>query len=218
MLSLLLHAFLGYYLHHVTIIYIDKQRINPLLVRFQKQKIVQKSTLYYRSCIALQTYHSSHQLAVVCIQQIKQPMKLKSKWVLCMLFLCTVFTKSDAQVQFSRKYRVIAYKTGSPQVFSVSNEVEIIPAMSLYIPNTFTPNGDGMNDTFGVAGEAIKDFRMQIYNRWGQLVFESSDANQRWDGRYKGDQVPEGAYVYKVTAQGATGKKETREGHLNVVL
>lgn len=145
-------------------------------------------------------------------------MKFISKLTITALFLLTVALQSNAQVQYSRKYRVIAYKTGSPQVFSVSNEVEIIPAMSLYIPNTFTPNGDGMNDTFGVAGEAIKDFRMEIYNRWGQLIFETSDANQRWDGKFKGDQVPEGAYVYKVTAQGATGKKETREGHLNVIL
>ncbi|HOS48836.1 MAG TPA: gliding motility-associated C-terminal domain-containing protein, partial [Bacteroidia bacterium] len=59
------------------------------------------------------------------------------------------------------------------------NEVEIIPQMSFYIPNTFTPNGDGLNDTFGIAGEALKEFRMQIFNRWGQLVFESGNPNER---------------------------------------
>jgi gliding motility-associated-like protein len=145
-------------------------------------------------------------------------MKLFSRLALLALFMVVAATQVNAQVQYSRKYRVVAYKTGNPHVFSISNEVEIIPAMSLYIPNTFTPNGDGMNDTFGVAGEAIKDFKMQIYNRWGQLIFESSDANQRWDGKFGGDKVPEGSYVYKVTAQGAAGKRETREGQLNVIL
>lgn len=125
---------------------------------------------------------------------------------------------SDAQVSVSRKYRVIAYKTGQPQVFSISNEVEIIPAMTLYIPNTFTPNGDGLNDTFGVAGEAIKDFKMQIFNRWGQLIYESSNANERWDGTYGGQKVPMGTYVYKVTASSPNGQRQNKEGNLNVIL
>lgn len=124
----------------------------------------------------------------------------------------------QAQMIASRKYRVIAYKNGDPSVYSVSNEVEIIPAMTIYIPNSFTPNGDGMNDTFGIAGEAIQEFRMQIFNRWGQLIFESANANQRWDGTFMGELVPEGAYVYKVMAKGASGKKQLREGNLTVVM
>ncbi|MBK9638415.1 MAG: gliding motility-associated C-terminal domain-containing protein [Bacteroidetes bacterium] len=48
--------------------------------------------------------------------------------------------------------------------------MDIVPAISFYIPNTFTPNGDGMNDTFGIAGEGVQDFSMQIFNRWGQLI------------------------------------------------
>lgn len=127
-------------------------------------------------------------------------------------------SEADAQVQYSRKYRVVAYKTGSPQVFSISNEVDIIPQMAFYIPNTFTPNGDGLNDTFGISGEAIKDFNLQIFNRWGQLVFQSGNPNERWDGSFNGEKVPQGVYVYRLSAQGPTGKKETKEGNLNVVL
>jgi len=138
-------------------------------------------------------------------------------FVLLFLMLC-VTKSSDAQVSLSRKYRVIAYKTGQPLVFSISNEVEIIPAMSLYIPNTFTPNGDGLNDTFGVAGEAIKDFRMQIFNRWGQLIFETSNSNERWDGTYGGQKVPMGTYVYKVSAGSPNGQRQNKEGNLNVIL
>jgi gliding motility-associated-like protein len=134
------------------------------------------------------------------------------------LILIMAAQSVQAQMIASRKYRVIAYKNGDPSVFSVSNEVEIIPAMTIYIPNSFTPNGDGMNDTFGIAGEAIKEFRMQIFNRWGQLIFESANANQRWDGTFMGELVPEGAYVYKVMAKGASGKKQLREGNLTVVM
>jgi gliding motility-associated-like protein len=136
------------------------------------------------------------------------------------LFILMLLTSGmvNAQMNFSRKYRVIAYKNGDLSTYSVSNEVEIIPAMTLYIPNSFTPNGDGLNDTFGIAGEAIKEFNMEIYNRWGQKIFESDNANLRWDGTFLGEKVPEGAYVYRVIAKGATGKKALKEGNISVIM
>ena len=124
-----------------------------------------------------------------------------------------LISEAFSQVQYSRKYRVTAYKNGNPLVFSLSNEVEVVPAMTIYIPNTFTPNGDGMNDTFGVSGEAIKDFNMIIYNRWGQMIFETSDANIQWDGTYDGQKAPQGAYAYTLTAQGPVGGKQTKIGN-----
>ncbi len=144
--------------------------------------------------------------------------RLISRTGLFLIALLLYSAISHAQVSVSRKYRVIAYKAGQPQVFSISNEVEIVPSMSLYVPNTFTPNGDGLNDTFGVAGEAIKDFRMQIFNRWGQLIFETSNANERWDGTYGGQKVPMGTYVYKVQASSPNGQRQHKEGNLNVIL
>lgn len=125
--------------------------------------------------------------------------------------------QASAQVPLNRKYRVIAYKQGAPQIYSISNEVTIIPNMSIYIPNTFTPNGDGLNDTFGVAGEAIQDFNMQIFNRWGQLVFEASNVNERWDGTFLGQKVPMGTYVYKLTAISPNGNRQKKEGSVNVI-
>jgi len=147
----------------------------------------------------------------------KTYMKLITKLTFAVLLLTLQASNTYSQVQISRKYRIVAYKAGNPQVFSVSNEAEITPPMSLYVPNTFTPNGDGINDTFGVAGEAVKDFNIQVYNRWGEKIFESENANVRWDGTFKGENVPIGAYVYKITAQGATGKKVNKEGNLNVI-
>jgi len=125
---------------------------------------------------------------------------------------------SYGQVNESRKYRVIAYKAGQPDVFSVSNEVDVVPGMALFIPNAFTPNGDGLNDTFGVSGEAIKDFNLKIFNRWGEVIFESNNVKDRWDGTYMEEKVPEGSYVYMVTAAGANGKRHSREGNVKVIL
>lgn len=136
----------------------------------------------------------------------------------CFVMLLFLSGISNAQVNYSRKYRVIAYKNGDLNTYSVSNEVEIIPAMSLYIPNTFTPNGDGLNDTFGIAGEAIKEFNMKVFNRWGQMIFESTHTDLRWDGTFDGVAVPEGAYAYKVVVRSAQGKKAVKEGNVNVIL
>lgn len=137
-----------------------------------------------------------------------------------LLFILWYLTAIDAsaQVSVSRKYRVVAYKTGHNEIYSVSNEVEVIPEMTVYVPNTFTPNGDGLNDTFGIAGEAISDFRMQIFNRWGQLIFETKNANERWDGTYEGEKVPQGVYVYKIIAKSPGGQRHNKEGNLNVIM
>src|SRR5436190_15409756 len=97
-------------------------------------------------------------------------------------------------------YRVTAYKLNSNTTTSTSNYAEVIPPLSIYIPSAFTPNGDGMNDGFGVKGEGIKKFRMLIYNRWGEVVFESTNPRQLWDGKFRGDPAEEGTYVYQVFA------------------
>ncbi len=67
-----------------------------------------------------------------------------------------------------------------------------------YAPNAFTPNGDGLNDEFGIVGQyaAIDRFRMYIFNRWGELIFKSDEPSIKWDGTYKGDQAPSGVYTY----------------------
>lgn len=117
-----------------------------------------------------------------------------------------------------RKYRVIAYKTGANEITSMSNETVITPNLSVYVPNSFTPNGDGMNETFGAYSESVKAFNMEIYDRWGELVFESSNIENRWDGKFKGHAAPQGSYVYKITAKSITGKQITKKGSVNLIM
>jgi len=136
---------------------------------------------------------------------------------LTLIILTCCSLDAAAQVQDSRKYRVTAYKNGNPSVSSTSNTVQVIPFMSIYIPNSFTPNGDGLNDTFGAYGEAISDYNMQIFNRWGQLVFESNNYKLQWDGKHNGKAVPQGSYVYRLNAKGKAGNITQKDGTVTVV-
>jgi len=68
---------------------------------------------------------------------------------------------------------------------------------NIYIPNAFSPNGDGLNDQFELQSRCrISQYELVIYNRWGQQLFKSSDITQSWDGHYQGELLPIGEYVY----------------------
>ncbi len=69
----------------------------------------------------------------------------------------------------------------------------------IYMPNSFSPNGDGKNDTYRPVAEGWIVSRMTVYNRWGELLFDSQDPQAAWDGSYKGQQVQSGVYIVRVT-------------------
>lgn len=69
------------------------------------------------------------------------------------------------------------------------------------VPNAFTPNYDGLNDCYGVSRWPFaSSFEMNIYNRWGELIFRTTDIHACWDGKLKGKDQPVGAYVYWIRA------------------
>jgi gliding motility-associated-like protein len=82
---------------------------------------------------------------------------------------------------------------GSATVFVLVNPEHIV-----FVPNIFTPNSDGANDVFYVYSKAVKQFQLQLFNRWGELVFESNNLSDGWDGTYKGEVQPNGVYVYTI--------------------
>ncbi len=130
--------------------------------------------------------------------------------------LLSMFIQVEAQNVLENKvYRVTGYKLGNNAIKSTSNYAEVIPPLSIYIPSAFTPNGDGMNDTFGVKGEGIQDYRLLIYNRWGTVLFESTNAKTQWDGTFEGRPVETGTYVYLLFAKGVESKGKT--GSVTVV-
>jgi gliding motility-associated-like protein len=89
---------------------------------------------------------------------------------------------------------------------------------NVYIPNAFTPNGDGVNDVFSVYGSELSSVSMTVYNRWGEKIFDSGD-NQwaTWDGTYMGNLQSNGVYVYYVELTYLDGRKKTRQGSVTLI-
>ncbi|HXU28836.1 MAG TPA: T9SS type B sorting domain-containing protein, partial [Bacteroidia bacterium] len=96
--------------------------------------------------------------------------------------------------------------------------VDIKIEYTFYIPNTFTPNRDQTNEIFKPLATHIHDFKMDIFDRWGLLIFQTDDLEHGWDGTYKGGKCQEDVYVYKVTFVDDPGNKtHTKAGTVNIV-
>jgi gliding motility-associated-like protein len=96
---------------------------------------------------------------------------------------------------------------------------EILEVASVVVPDAFTPNGDGVNDIVYVEGWGIEELiSFQIYNRWGELIFETNDSNEGWDGTYKGELQNPDSYAYVVVAKNFIfGNPETFKGFIDLV-
>lgn len=102
---------------------------------------------------------------------------------------------------------------------TASKVVEIQPRFTMYVPTAFTPNGDGLNDQFFPQGYNIDegDFKMMIYNRWGQLIYETD--SEPWDGRMAGseDIAQQDVYVWKIVTRDTQKKHHEYTGHVNLL-
>lgn len=119
--------------------------------------------------------------------------------------------------QGSYCYRVSAWEAGGNGQTSLSNEACVVVDPLLYFPNAFTPNFDLINDRFIIPGAFIGQFRMEIYNRWGQKIFETDSQEDGWDGTSQGTAVPEGVYVFKVSGTGYSGEVIRRSGTVTLL-
>ena len=88
---------------------------------------------------------------------------------------------------------------------------------SLTIPNVFTPNGDGMNDYFKIKGQNIRTINGKIFNRWGQLLYNYSDINKPWDGKYNNKYVSDGVYFYIINVVFEDGETQEKHGCVELV-
>ncbi|HRH10288.1 MAG TPA: gliding motility-associated C-terminal domain-containing protein [Bacteroidia bacterium] len=105
-------------------------------------------------------------------------------------------------------------------VDSILKVIEVRDEFSMFIPNSFTPNGDNLNDIFNVKGVGMKadGFSMDIYDRWGSLIYSTKDVNKGWDGTVKGIMAENGTYVFKVKANGANGEgRKEYVGHVSLM-
>lgn len=87
----------------------------------------------------------------------------------------------------------------------------------VFTPNAFTPNGDGLNDDWGVEGNTIATFHLSVYNRWGELVFESFNQNDKWDGTYNETALPADVYGYYLEIQCIDGVPFFEKGNVSLI-
>jgi gliding motility-associated-like protein len=99
-------------------------------------------------------------------------------------------------------------------------DIDVIPELLLYVPNSFTPDEDVFNPTWGVVidGIDVVGFELNVFNRWGELVWKAQDPSEKWDGTYQGKLVETGTYVWTLSAKDVVNdKKYAFNGHLTVL-
>lgn len=116
-------------------------------------------------------------------------------------------------IDYGYFYPIIYYTDSFNCKFSDTSKVEV-KFFTIYIPNSFSPNEDGLNDIFDIKGEAIESYKLYIYNSWGQLIFKSQ--NEGWNGKSNNNLCQEGVYNYIVEINDIFGRYLEKKG--NVVL
>jgi trimeric autotransporter adhesin len=87
----------------------------------------------------------------------------------------------------------------------------------MFVPNAFSPNGDGHNDVLKVNGICLQTMTFMIFNRWGEKVFETNDQSVGWDGTYKGDEMNTGVFVYRLEGKTYDGKAFSSKGNITLI-
>ena len=107
---------------------------------------------------------------------------------------------------------------GNGCIDSVCYTINVDVIEFINIPNVFSPNGDGTNDQWYVNSSGMKEFKVEIYNRWGTKVFEAEAASIKWDGlTTAGVELSDGTYYYILTAVTITGKDYSTTGFINLI-
>ena len=107
--------------------------------------------------------------------------------------------------------------------FYVSQGLNCIPdtnpptEQTLFIPSSFTPNSDGINDVFSIYGIGISKITVLIFNRWGEVIYESKDVAFRWDGTMRGQTIKSDVYVYRIQFENTNGFNETVIGRITLL-
>ncbi len=94
--------------------------------------------------------------------------------------------------------------------------VTINEEYALFIPNSFTPNGDGLNDLFLPKGRAVTKYNLVVFDRWGQKLFETKEFEKGWDGKFNGVECKNDTYVWKITTDNDITKRKEYTGHVTI--
>lgn len=99
-------------------------------------------------------------------------------------------------------------------VDTVIKTIVVSDRFTLFVPNTFTPNGDLLNDVFLPVARGLNTYSLKIFNRWGALIFESNDPAQGWDGNYHGEAAQDGNYIWQISYSGHGNQHGLRNGEV----
>ena len=121
------------------------------------------------------------------------------------------YTVRDTGVYWVRVSNICGTRSDSIEVFDRCE-------FPVYIPGAFTPNNDGLNDSFGVPLlNKNKLVRLRIYNRWGQVIFETTRTDLRWNGKIKEMDAPAGIYIYYIEMKGLSGTPVIQKDTLTLI-
>lgn len=136
------------------------------------------------------------------------------------------FGDGDTSAYFAPNHLYDSVGTYEVQLITIDNNgcvdttlktIEIKPTSTFYVPNSFTPNKDGVNDIFRPFFTNITDIDVQIFDRWGLKIYEYKNLDGGWDGRYKGDMAQSDVYVYKIKTRDVRERVQSYVGHVTLV-
>jgi gliding motility-associated-like protein len=146
------------------------------------------------------------------------------RWALCdTIFWENVYTPNIVDSIFDTGFYHLKMYTINE--FGCMDSLEktfiVTPVYNFYIPSAFSPNENGINDTFGPVGKYfdMQSYELKIYNRWGQVVFQTHDFFQHWDGKMtNGLRAPMGTYAYIIKLADMDGNNKLIRGSVSLLL
>ncbi|MCB0769487.1 MAG: gliding motility-associated C-terminal domain-containing protein [Flavobacteriales bacterium] len=134
-------------------------------------------------------------------------------------------TGESARVILAGAYGVYVVEINNQYDCALVDSAQVIEhcPSAIFIPNTFTPNGDGTNDVFIPVGKNIATMHFYVFDRWGNMLFESDDPTMGWDGTYAGEVVQNDMYVWRLRyrftegTEGELGREHEQLGHIQVL-
>ncbi|WP_317898583.1 gliding motility-associated C-terminal domain-containing protein [Aurantibacillus circumpalustris] len=120
--------------------------------------------------------------------------------------------------EFPGKYPVVLIAKNRWECADTMIKVLVIEDdFNLFVPNAFTPNGDGLNDIFLPKGHGITKYSIEIYDSWGEKIFQSNNFSNGWNGTYKGKDCPTDIYIWKISVTTEQRETKTSTGHLTLL-
>lgn len=147
------------------------------------------------------------------------PMQVQYQWSPVEGLSCMDCPNPSVLIYGRTDYTVtVSYVNGFATCYGTAPlHVDVLPELPVYIPNSFTPNGDGNNDVFEIYGQGIKAVDLTIFNRWGELVYKSNSQYAGWDGTYQGQlQLPQ-VFTYHAVVTFLNNKTTDKTGSITLV-